>query len=326
MMIKNQEIMTINNPFVAKPFFLVGAERSGTTLLRLMLDRHPQIAWCSESEYMVDCISDAGNFPNLAEYYEWLETQRIFMKNGFEIDRSLTFPQLLNDFLRQRLERTGKPIIGATVHRHFDRLLKIWPDAYFIHIIRDGRDVASSCIGMGWAGNVWTGIDRWIDAESLWERLKEDVPAQRRIEVQYERLIRDPAKELTAVCDFIGIPYDPLMLTYPQTTTYSFPDPKLIEQWRYKLSREEIRLIESRISDMLVKRGYELSGLSPLQVTASRRWQLRLQDWWARWVFRIKRYGLALFLLDYLSRRLRLRQWQKRIKLQLNAIDTAYLK
>lgn len=52
--------MKTNNPssFVEKPIFLVGAERSGTTVLRLMLDHHPQIAWCNEFEYVVD--SDIG--------------------------------------------------------------------------------------------------------------------------------------------------------------------------------------------------------------------------------------------------------------------------
>jgi hypothetical protein len=205
-------------------------------------------------------------------------------------------------------------------------LLKIWSSAYFIHIIRDGRDVASSCIGMGWAGNVWTGVDRWIEAEQLWERLKGEVPAERRIEIQYERLIVDPAKELIAVCDFIGVPYDPLMLTYPQTTTYSFPNPKLIEQWRNKLSTEEIRLIESRIADMLVDRGYPLSGLPPLKISAMMEQQLRLQDWWAKVVFRIKRFGLTLFLLDYLTRRLRVKPLQKRVRLKLNEIETSYLK
>jgi|GEM_PF-5624238 len=50
---------------ISEPIFLVGSERSGTTVLRLMLAHHPQIAWCQEFEYAVDRVSDDGNFPNL---------------------------------------------------------------------------------------------------------------------------------------------------------------------------------------------------------------------------------------------------------------------
>ena len=245
--------MNTDNPssFVDKPIFLVGAERSGTTVLRLMLDHHPQIAWCYEFEYVVDQISDNGDFPQLEAYYEWLETHRIFQGTGFEIDRSLSYPQLANSFLCQRRDRTGKPLVGATVHRHFDRLLQIWPNARFIHLVRDGRDVARSCIGMGWAGNVWTGVERWIEAEHLWAKLSKNLSSEQQIEITYETLIKEPVETLTALCNFIGVPYDPAMLSYPQTTPYSLPDPKLIGQWQRKQSEHEIQLVESRISDML---------------------------------------------------------------------------
>lgn len=318
--------MKVDIPLVSEPIFLVGAERSGTTVLRLMLDCHPQIAWCDEFEYAVDRIPDGGGWPRNDEYYQWLETHRIFQDSGFAIDRRLSYPQLINSFLCQKRDRVGKPLIGATVHRHFDRLLQIWPDARFIHLIRDGRDVARSCIGMGWAGNVWTGVERWIEAELLWPKLSSVLPAQRQIEINYENLILDPVKVLTRLCDFIGIPYDQAMLSYAQATTYDVPDPSLIRQWQRKLSDREIQLVESRIANMLVERGYELSGLPPLIVSPAIERKLRLQDSWARRRFRIQRNGLSLILSDYLSRNLRLTQWQQLVKLKLNAIERAHLK
>lgn len=320
--------MKTDNPssFVDKPIFLVGAERSGTTVLRLMLDHHPQIAWCYEFEYVVDQISDHGDFPQLEAYYEWLETHRIFQSTGFEIDRSLSYPQLANSFLCQRRDRTRKPLVGATVHHHFDRLLDIWPNARFIHLLRDGRDVARSCIGMGWAGNVWTGVERWIEAEHLWTRLSKNLSSDQHIEVTYETLIAKPVETLTDLCNFIGVPYSPAMLTYPQTTPYSLPDPKLIGQWRRKLSEQEIQLVESRISDMLVERGYQLSEFPQLQIPPDMEQRLRLQDWWARVRYRIQRYGITLFLSDYLSRRLKLKLWQKVVKQKLNNIDSSKIK
>jgi len=64
---------------ITTPIFLVGAERSGTTLLRLMLDHHPKMAFNYEFEFAVDQIDAAGNWPNLPTYYEYLAYHRIFL-------------------------------------------------------------------------------------------------------------------------------------------------------------------------------------------------------------------------------------------------------
>lgn len=313
-------------PFAPVPIFLVGAERSGTTLLRLMLDHHPQIAWCFEFEYVVDLISNSGEFPNLKHYREWLETNRIFLAAELLVDCELDYVQLTHSFLAQQLERSGKSLVGATVHRHFDRLLWLWPNARFIHIVRDGRDVARSCIGMGWAGNVWTGVERWLHAEERWHELREKIAAEQFIDVVYEDLIANPVESLTRLCKFMGFSYDEKMLSYPAHTSYRLPDASLTKQWQQKLSEREIQLIESRVGDLLVKNGYELSGLPTLTVSPLLIRQLKLQDWWARLQFRRQRNGLALVVSDTISRRLGLKQWQKRIKARLNAIEEEYLK
>jgi hypothetical protein len=311
---------------VSQPIFLVGSERSGTTLLRLMLDHHPQLAWCNEFEYVVDLVASDGKWPELADYYEWLETHRIFQATKFAIVPDLDYPELVNSFLLQKLERTGKPFVGATVHRHFDRLLHIWPDARFIHIIRDGRDVARSYIDMGWAGNVWTGASGWIEAEQLWQELSTTIPPERRTDLIYEDLIADPQKSLTRLCEFIGVPYDPQMLAYPEDTTYDAPNPKLTQQWRRKLSETEIQLAESRMADMLVERGYDLSGLPSLNVTPSMANNLKFNDWWGRLQFRVKHYGLPLVVADNIARNLGLKSWEKNLKLKFNSINANLIK
>jgi hypothetical protein len=312
--------------FFSKPIFLVGAERSGTTVLRLMLDSHPQISWCFEFEYAVDLISKQGEFPDLNIYYEWLEIHRIFQATGFEIDRNLSYPQLIDSFLKQRREKTAKPIVGATVHRNFDRLLNVWSDARFIHILRDGRDVARSCIGMGWAGNVWVGVERWIESELLWQELQAKLSPERYLNITYEELISNSRKTLEKVCDFIDVPYNEAMLNYPQHTSYDLPDASYIKQWQRKMSNWEIRLVESRIAPMLEERGYPLSGLPFLKVSPLMKMQLFLQNWFACLQFRFKRYGLKLVWLDYLTRKFGIKQWQKYIVLKINRIDTALIK
>lgn len=312
--------------FIWQPIFLIGAERSGTTLLRLMLDSHSQLSWCNEFEYSVDLVSDEQGWPALDDYYKWLATHRIFRATNFQIDRSLEYPQLINDFLVQKKTSDQKPLVGATVHRHFDRLLRIWPDAKFIHIVRDGRDVARSCIGMGWAGNVWTAIERWIEAENLWTQMKQTLPKEQQIEITYESLISQPKTTLSELCDFIGIAFEPAMLDYHKTSSYDVPDPQLLNQWKHKLSNREIQLVESRISQMLVERNYELSGLSAIEVDYLLEKKLRFQCWSKRVQFRVKQLGLFLFIADYISRRLKIDSWQKDVQLKVNAIEQSQLK
>src|SRR5262249_10285452 len=149
----------------------------------------------------------------------------------------------------------------------FDRLLRIWPDARFIHIVRDGRDVGRSVIERGWAGNMYTAVEPWIEAELLWSRLCPVLAAERRTEIRYETLVGEPVATLTRLCEFIGVPYDPAMLEYPHDSTFDRPSPQLIGQWKRKLSPDAVRLAEARIGPILIERGYELSGYPRLEVT-----------------------------------------------------------
>jgi hypothetical protein len=305
--------------------FLIGAERSGTTLLRLMLDHHPEIAWCSEFEYSVDPMGDGADFPETNRYIAWLERDRIFRLHGWQIDRGLDYPHLMDSFLQQKLG--GKSVIGATVHRHFPRLLKIWPHARFIYLLRDGRDVAKSTIGMGVAGNMWSAMDRWMMAEKLWDELRASLPEDRWIEVRYEELIAEPVQGLTRICRFLGVNFDQAMFDYVHTTqTYGLPDPKLSQQWRKKLSPEEIRQAEAKAGALLQARGYELSGLPPLEVTATLERKLRRQDRLERLNYRIDRFGLWLVLGETVSRRLRMELLERYCAERIDQITNAHMK
>jgi hypothetical protein len=311
---------------IREPVFVVGAERSGTTLLRLMLDHHPEIAFSGEFEFAVDMIGEDGGFPPVEAYREWLVSNRVFRASSVTLDASLDYPRLVNSFLEQRQRRSGKRIVGATVHRHFDRLLYIWPDARFLHIVRDGRDVARSTVRMGWAGNVWTGSERWIEAERLWASLGEKLSESRRCELRYEELVAHPRETLETICGFIGVSFHEAMLSFPDDSTYSFPDAKLAYQWKEKAPGEEIRLAEARIGDLLEQRGYALSGLPRLQVSRRRVARLHFQDRWARRLIRARRFGLPLYLLRILSRRLPFARLDSYVAKRLDEVRLRYIK
>ena len=74
-----------------------------------------------------------------------------------------------------RVNRLWLDVVGRE-YAMVDRLTRIWPDARFIHLVRDPRDVARSVIPMGWAGNTWVGVERWMEAERLWDRVRSSLP------------------------------------------------------------------------------------------------------------------------------------------------------
>ena len=308
-----------------EPFFLVGSERSGTTLLRLMLAHHPEIECAPEFEFLVERLSASGGWPELEPYYDWLSTNRIFLPHGLVIDRTLDYPALMKSFLRQYCERSAKPLRGATCHKHFDRLLGIWPRARFVHLVRDGRDVARSCIAMGWAGNVWAGAERWLEAEWLWAAVAPRIDPAHRHELRYEDLIRDPGRELARLCAFLGTDFDPAMLEYHRDSSYERPDPKLVGQWKQKLTPRELALLEARIGPMLRERGYEPSGVAPVPVSALRRLALALHDRLGRFRFRRARYGLGLILRSRLAEWSGIKAWKRALLLARNEIDNRHL-
>ena len=311
---------------IERPFFIVGAERSGTTLLRLMLDHHPLLACHFEFEHAVEIVGDDGSFPPIEEYHRWLPSRRSFTDSGVTVDASLDYPRLVDSFLAQKRDRDGKKLVGATVHKHFNRLRYIWPDARFIHIIRDGRDVARSCVAIGWAGNTWGGADRWIDAETLWDELQPKLSPADYCEIHYEDLIADPRKVLTRLCELIGVDFDEAMFSYVDKSTYDFPDPKLVYQWKVKASEEQTRITEAKIGEMLVRRGYELSGFPKLEVDAALARRLEKENAQGRRRFRIKRYGFPLLALENLIRRLPFRPSHSLFFQRMADIDRQHLK
>ncbi len=314
------------NTALTDPFFIVGSERSGTTLLRLMLQHHPDIECAPEFEFLVEQMTPEEGYPELATYHAWLETNRIFVPHELNIDRGLSYPALVRSFLEQYCNRTGKSVRGATCHKHFDRLPRIWPEAKFVHLLRDGRDVARSCIGMGWAGNVWHGAQGWLDAEVLWDTLARRTRTENLYELRFEDLIKDTEGELGRLCEFLGTSYSPAMMDYERASTYSRPDPKLVEQWRKKLSPLELGLLENRIGERLAERGYPKCGVDSTRVGFVRRALLALQNRVFRFRFRCRRYGFAHIALAKFARCVGWETLEVQLLVKQNEIDNGYIK
>lgn len=311
---------------VDRPIFLVGSERSGTTLLRLMLDHHPRIAFNGESEYIVAQISEHGTYPEVDIFREWLRNDRIFQGSRSAIDESLDYVDLVNDILNQKRLRDNKEIIGATIHRQFRLLRSIWPRAKYIYLYRDGRDVANSVLNMGWAGNVYVAADWWLYAEKEWDELRGTLGPDAWIEVRFEDLIASTRSQLERICGFLGVQYSEKMFDYIGTSTYSAPDASLNYQWRTGMRAADVQRVEEKLGDRLSRRGYELSGHPRISVGAVTRRYFHLQSRVNAFLFRLGKYGIALTLQETLSRRFGIQQAHRNAVDRINRIINANVK
>jgi len=275
---------------------IVGVGRSGTTLLRLMLDAHPDMAIPPETHFVpelagLSLLEDArGAFTRIAtESERWKD----FGVSAQELAAALHGPPLdVKDCLRRfyalyarrfNKHRWGeKTPIYIMYMRDIEAVL---PEAAFIHIIRDGRDVALSAQGLWFGGDVEKLARRWTDTIRHARTVAATLP--RYMELHYEALLADPEAELRRVCAFIGLAYDPAMLRYTETAserigalqtvrdpagkviaaaerrrsihamTSSPPDQSRAGRWREHMPATDQRAYEAIAGPLLRELGYE---------------------------------------------------------------------
>jgi hypothetical protein len=313
---------------IESPIFVVGSVRSGSTLLGDMLGHHPDIAFPGEFEWAVE-FGSADETPDLAAYHDWLAMNRHFLWLRLEIDPSLDYSDLVASLLVQMkagCKDAKKSQLGVTVHRGFERLVELWPRGRFVHLVRDGRDVATSIVEQGWAGNHFTGARQWRDTEEEWERTSARIPPDRRIDVRFEDLVTDPRDTLARICAFVALPYSEEMMSYPRDSTYGEVDRALAQRWRRTQRPFAVRLAEAGAGDMLERRGYESSGLSRWTIGPALARLLGLHCGGARLRRRIQRYGLGLWLQRRAAAALGLEGWRRRIVLREHEITNRLLK
>jgi LPS sulfotransferase NodH len=250
------------------PIFVVGAPRSGTTLLRLILNRHPEIGLCDETFFFYYAARRRRAFGDLANPRHrrrlidaYLSTRRI-QETGLDLgalgDRlardGTSYDAFFSTLLRFYAESHGKTRWGEKTPLHAAELptLAAWyPDCRVVHIVRDPRDVVSSLQRMPW------GARSVLRNARVWKRLTAPPNADRaRIErmiVRYENLVTDPPGTVRSVCDFLGVSYEPQMLVPEPRPPARRPwlqraqeaiTTKSVGTWRVELSDEQVRLIE----------------------------------------------------------------------------------
>lgn len=308
----------------SRPACLVvyGPLRGGTTLLRLMLDGHPQMHCIGENDYLIDYL----NFEHEVLTYDrnGLEADRIFKASGLVLHKDLDGVEAFWDLVRQISHDDVIPVL--MMHRNLPEITKLMKNAMILRFTRDPRDSARSAIGMGWAGNVYHGVESWLTTEQSWHDFSA-IGAEAQIhQLRYEDLVEAPETRLRNVCDFVGVHYDAGMLSYPASTTYDAPDASLAFQWKHKLSEREVAVVEYRVGALIEGAGYEPSGFATTPPTKAEQCRFAISNKWSIWSRMMKRYGITAPVLRSLGRRLGLRRLERFAQSRMDVITIKHLK
>jgi hypothetical protein len=283
------------------PFpFIVGAGRSGTTLLRLMLDSHTQLSIPAETGFLMELSNltpgaDSNTIiQTMINHPCWpdLSVSAADFKEKAQSILPFELSEAIRTFYSTYARQHGKTRYGDKTPGYclfIDKIQDIIPEARFIHIIRDGRDVALSIRPL------WFSPSDQIEglAADWCMRIKKTRELSRQcrhyMEIKYESLIMQPEVELRRILDFIDLPYENQMMDYylhaptrltevkdryilngsrlitqadrinAQRKTFQKPVKDNIFRWRTLMTPDEICRYQQVAADTLLELGYELA-------------------------------------------------------------------
>jgi hypothetical protein len=287
------------------PVFIVGWDRSGTTLLRLMLNQSSTLYITSETEFLIPLQQNQVIYGDFAQPY-----QRYFFIRDLQTNpatsKTFTFSVLgltiaeaetaLAQAAPTDFAGAAEAIFTAVAHKkhkqrwgdktphqvqNISSLAEAFPDAQFVHIIRDGRGVAVSIRKAGWLnGNILKIAQYWQKQVKAGISAGKALAENRYYEVFYEQLIQQPEATLRDLCDWLHLEYTPQMLNYYHDASSDLqPEHSNLFQLNQKpvdvsrayacksqLSKQDIADFESIAGNLLQTLGYELDGvkISPL--------------------------------------------------------------
>jgi hypothetical protein len=292
------------------PLLVLGVRRSGTTLLRVMLDRSSTLAVPDESYFVTQLAHRHGSNPDPTAFADDCRRIGTLREWGVSIDDvrlrgGMTTGEAIAALYQRYAELQGKPRWGDKTPmymQHLPLLARLFPEARFVHLIRDGRDAALSFLGMpeGIVTRTWAHPRSVADFACQWrteveaaQRLGERVGPERYLEVRYEALVADADAELRRICTFAALPFEPGMLAYagavdvsakPHQQRLLQPPTRNVRNWREQLPEEDALAFEGVAGDLLRRLGYDLldpSGAFPTAAGRTRlaRYRARVSAW-----------------------------------------------
>lgn len=271
----------------AEPIFIVGAPRSGTTMLRLMLNSHPRIAIPFESDFIPKFyrrLDEYGNLrieANIARLLEDIAALS-FVKRGKLVQDSSSvlarqpksYSELIAAIYEVYAECEGKRRWGDKDPDNvlqIDVLWNLFKNCQIIHIVRDGRGVANSLRKQEWGSKNLPKLARdWSWKVTLAHKMGMMIGPRHYLEIKYEGLVRAPESSLRHICEFLDEPFDQRMLCYYENAAAAMPDsslkyhgssiqppdPEKAQAWQHEMSLADRVLFEEEAGLTLKEFGY----------------------------------------------------------------------
>lgn len=284
------------------PLYIVGAARSGTTLLSTMVHAHPQAAVIPETHFFANYVAPALRPDGSAPEVSQVELSRICDLDRFLNRVAVTAEALLSPFgggsaswidvYRQLLAGYTRNLDGACRVVEKDNRLtvllpQLWrllPKASVVHVIRDPRDVVLSLRKVVW------GRKRTLRTHIQWYRQPVEAAraagpelfGDRYVEVFYEDLLAQPEQTLRRMCDGVGLPFDPTMLAHTSAAKQIVASDEMAwkanvfrplmtnnsGKWRGQLNRVDALLIESACRSVFAGAPFEEDRAAPRLLSA----------------------------------------------------------
>ncbi len=275
---------------MSNPIFIVGLRRSGTTLLNLMLNAHSKIHITYESGFLPKFYNHKEKYGDLSH----IKNQRKLLEEFYSQQRNWSkddYPPI-NDVISNIKETTMDGIFSSMYEliankygksrwgdktpdfvEYLEVLSKMFPDAQFIHIIRDCRDIILSRQSLKWfRHDIRIIAKEWSNSIKLGEEFSKTIDSGRYKAIKYEDIICEPRTQLKNVCDFLGEEFEEQMLEFYKESKKIVPsvesdrhqntDKGLIksnsEKWRHKMNSTDICIVESIIGNKLNELDYKI--------------------------------------------------------------------
>jgi len=305
-----------SRPLISRPILIMGCQRSGTTILRVMMDSHPQLlVHPDEPQFILGLYRRFGfEIRDVSTALRYLTSHKYFPPT---LDTNFVhagFMNLERTSLRLFVERYLQIWGGEALKTrrlvmkhpqwiyHLDFLTRIVPDAVILHVVRDPRSNVLS------QRNRWPEFTVW-DCAMVWRKALRHGRSwaqrnpDRYHEIRFEELVQHTEKTLIQVCDAVGIPFSDSMISFdylstnyvggkPDTQTrYRSTDPTRIDRWKTNLSSLEIRLVEYACRSEMER--WKFKALKPM-VSGPFLAVTIISGWLRNWVFTLGRSIKAL--------------------------------
>jgi len=288
-----------------RPIFIVGCERSGTTMIRLILHSHANIAIPPQTKFIKKLYKRRFYFRNLSKQKNRKKIAKWFSdnhnKNTKIVDLGLNPNDIQSEILKsgnslgaflstvfKLYSKQENKIRWGDKHpyyiKYLDQLFKLFPNAQVVHIIRDGRDAVASLKSMPWwKNNSIYSMLNWQEAISNGKDAKLKYGSNQFIELRYEDIIHEPENNINILCKFLGENFSPKMLEFYKIADSAVPEYKMlwhsdtkkqinskkIGRWQKDLEPWESALINQKMKKELALHNYELPN-SPGKISYSK--------------------------------------------------------